>query len=772
MKTIFRIAKLELGTLFYSPVAWLILVIFAFQAGLQFTDDMTRFDALRLMGQKHFDSLTYAIFLNGGGGLIPTLLSKLYLYVPLLTMGLMSRETSSGSIKLLLSSPVRMREIIFGKFLAMMAYGLILLTIIALFIVAAAWSIKSADIGLMLAGLISLYLVICAYSSIGLFMSCLTSYQVVAAISTLAVLAALNYIGLVGQNIGFVREITYFLSISGRADGMVNGLLTSKDVFYFVIVIGIFLGLSILKLQSARESKPITVKIGRYVLFISIMLLTGYLSSRPILIAYFDMTATKSETLTANSQKIIKDLKQPLKLTTYVNLLDDQSPWAFPQDRNKDFSHFLKYQRFVPDMEVKYVYYYDTCEMYRSIYMKLNPGLSLAAMAKKIAESYKVNPDLFIPPAEIRKQIDLTSQGNHLVRVLEAGKQKTWLRMYRDMMSYPSENEITAALKRLEVRPTKVAFLTGHHERSINSDGDKDFETPATGQTYRASLINQGLDVEDISVRNKSVPADVSILVIADPRDAFDAQEMSRINAYIDRGGNMLIAGEHDKQQLLNPLLARMGIQYSPGQIVQITSDAAADYVLADVAKEATNLTNNFRDIIKHHGEKAKVTMPGVMDIIASGKSAFTMIPMLTVRDSANCWNTLKEIKADSILKFSPKDGDVKKRFITAAALTRTVAGKDQRIVITGDADFMSNGELARRSGSNYERINYYFDQAIIGWLGNDEFPVDVTRPEKEDDAFSISSGGIAWLKPLFLGIIPVLIIIWGTLLLIIRKRK
>lgn len=723
-----------------------------------------------MMGQKTFDSLTFSIFLNGG--LIPTMLSKLYLYIPLLTMGLMSRETSSGSIKLLLSSPVKMREIILGKFMAMMAYGAILVTVVGLFVIAAGFSITSPNYGLMIAGLISIYLVICAYSAIGLFMSCLTSYQVVAAISTLAVLAALNYIGLVGQNIGFVREITYFLSISGRAEVMIEGLLTSRDVFYFIIVIAIFLGLSILKLQSARESKPLAIKTGRYALFISLMLFVGYLTSRPVLIAYFDLTATKSETLTPNSQKIIKALKGPLSLTTYVNLFDDQSPWAFPETQKKDFSHFLTYQRFMPDMKVKYVYYYDTCDMYSTNYVKMNPGLSMDALVKKIAASYKVDPDLFISPTEIKKQIDLSSQHNHLVRVLEADGKKTWLRMYNDMLSYPSENEMTAALKRLEVTPTKVAFLTGHNERSIDKDGDKDFRTPAIGLNYRASLINQGLDVENISVKDQDIPADVSVLVIADPRTPLDEKERARIAAFIDRGGNMLIAGEPGKQDVLNPVIAKFGVQYMPGKIVQITSDAAPDFVAADVAKATTAISYNFMDIVKHHSEHTKVTMPGVMGISKTGDGLFKATPFLTVKDSSNCWNTTRDIKADSVFKFSQSGGDFHGQFTTAMGLTRNIGNKEQRIIVVGDADFMSNGELGRRPTSNYERINYYFDKAIIGWLGNDEFPVDVSRPDKPDNSFIMSSAGIALMKPAFLGLIPAIIIIWGALLLIIRKRK
>ena len=68
-------------------------------------------------------NLTMSIF-SGLRGLFESIQRNLYFYVPLLTMGLMSREFGSGSIKLLYSSPITNTQIVLGKFLAMMVYGL------------------------------------------------------------------------------------------------------------------------------------------------------------------------------------------------------------------------------------------------------------------------------------------------------------------------------------------------------------------------------------------------------------------------------------------------------------------------------------------------------------------------------------------------------------------------------------------------------------------------------------------------------------------------
>src|SRR5690606_28962731 len=127
--------------------------------------------------------------------------------------------------------------IILGKFAAMMAYGFLLVAVLLCVMFAGSFSIDNLDYRFVLGGILGLYLLICAYSAIGLFMSSLTSYQVVAAISTLAIFAALKFVGTIGQSVDFVRDITYWISMDGRADNFISGLISSKDVTYFLLII-------------------------------------------------------------------------------------------------------------------------------------------------------------------------------------------------------------------------------------------------------------------------------------------------------------------------------------------------------------------------------------------------------------------------------------------------------------------------------------------------------------------------------------------------------
>src|ERR1700744_3493896 len=127
MNIIFKIAKNELRNLFYSPVAWFLAIVFLIQCAVfycgsinlyalfqdQFMQNSPKWSGFTGLSQ----GLTVAVFLNPDG-IFVNVYQNLSLFVPLLTMGLLGREVSSGTIKLLFSSPIKLRHIVFGKYLA------------------------------------------------------------------------------------------------------------------------------------------------------------------------------------------------------------------------------------------------------------------------------------------------------------------------------------------------------------------------------------------------------------------------------------------------------------------------------------------------------------------------------------------------------------------------------------------------------------------------------------------------------------------------------
>lgn len=787
MRTIFKLAKTELRDLFYSPIAWLILIIFTFQTGMLFSGMISQIAAGQTMGYQYV-SLTMGLFASWSG-LFSNVQSYLYLYIPLLTMGLMSRELSSGSIKLLYSSPITNTQIILGKYLAMMIYGLALIGVLAVYALYAIAVVENVDIAVILSGLLGVYLLLCIYVSIGLFMSSLTSYQIVAAVGTLAILAVLTYVKGMWQGIAILRDITYWFGISGRAGAFVGGLVSSEDILYFIVVIALFLFMTIIRLQTRRQKVSWMVSLGKYAGVWILAILLAYVSSRPIFKVYYDATQLKINTLTPNSQEIIKRAEGGLKITTFVNVLDRYAELGMPESYNFDIRLFEQYTRFKPEIEMEYVYYYDTIK--NDALEKAYPGMTYEEKAKKVIERYRLNPRKVLTPEQIRKRIDLsTTEGNRFVRLVERENgEKTFLRIFDDQTRYPGETEITAALKRLVMKLPTVGFLTGHGERETDRPGERNYCMFTHMPSFRSSLINQGFDYKDISL-DKEIPEDINILVIAEMRHPMSETDKINLDKYIARGGNLMIIGEPRRQEVMNPVVEQFGVKFMDGFLIQppkvkdpeeekqdninlgpfagyTVPALPIDLIVMKPTKEAGDLAYVFNTLRHNY----VIVMPSATGLEYTGDKGFKATPMF-VSDST-CWNELetKEIVNEEDVKYNPKAGEVQQSYTLGLALSRKMGNKEQRIIVLGDADCISDGEFGR-SRSPLWVANFGIVQGSFYWLSDGEVPIDVRRPASIDNKISTTEGGAEVLNYMLMGIFPGLLLLLYLFIWIRRRGR
>lgn len=776
MKITKRIALNELQLLFFSPIAWMILIIFALQSGLHLMSLFESWFKANGMGIMR-SNFTYILYSDANGeSFLNKVQEYLYLYIPLLTMGVMSRELSSGSIKLLYSSPVKNTQIILGKYLAMVVYSLILMVVVFSFIWWGSFNLKDFDWGLILSGMLGVFLLICTYASVGLFISSLTSYQVAAAMGTLVVLAALSYVRFIWQDIDFVRDITYWLSIRGRTYEFTEGLVCSEDVLYFLLVIALFLTLSILRLNAIRQKSDWKVAFSKYAVAVIAAALLGYASSRPMLMGFYDASATKRNTLTENSQHIVKELNGSLKMTTFINILDDFFEYGSPSMRIMDFNVFKRYVRFKPEMKMKYVYYYAMPE--KSRVKSQNPGLSEKECVAKIAKVHNVDPDMFMSLTALKKKypdVDLASEGYRMVRLLERGTgEKTFLRMFDGPNPYPLEEEISAALKRMLTRLPVVGFLQGHGERPLDKMSDRGYMRIAMEKVFRNSLINNGFDFEEVML-SKEIPDRINILVISDMRTGLSPQEDSLLSRYIAKGGNLFILGERNRQATMNPLLGKFGVQLLPGQLVQRWSGDThlPDFIVSTATKEATAFSYlfsgakdpNFGNLIPF-----KVAMPGATALSYQTDKGFNTTPVLVSSDSS--WNEIETTDfIDEVPEVNTLMGEEKKAWPTALALSRRIVGKDQKIFISGDADCISNTEISVFR-QDVRTFNFQMAIGVFQWMSDGEVPIDTRRPEYQDNKILASESGLKISRIMFVWVIPGLMLLLCLVVNMRRKRK
>ena len=180
MKVTWNIAKAELQTLFFSPLAWLMLVVFGIMVFGAFND---KFDIL-VRTQELGDwigHVTRQLYIDQNG-IYASVLEILYFFFPLLTMGLISRELGSGSIKLLDSSPVSTFQVVLGKYLSMCIFSLLMVVILFIPVVLGIFTVEHLEMKAIFTGLLGMYLLMCTYSAIGLYMSSLSTYPIVAAV--------------------------------------------------------------------------------------------------------------------------------------------------------------------------------------------------------------------------------------------------------------------------------------------------------------------------------------------------------------------------------------------------------------------------------------------------------------------------------------------------------------------------------------------------------------------------------------------------------------
>jgi len=767
MKKIIQIARVELSLLFYSPIAWLLIMVLFVQMVITF---VPMIGALQHMQHFNFDLdfLTARVFTAtnvGVGGIYALILKSLYMYTPLITMGIISRENSSGSIKLLYSSPVKIREIIFGKFLSMLAFNLVIVGVMGLFFAFGSFFIANFDYPHPLVAVLACFLLLSAYAAIGIFMSSLTTYQVVAAISTFVVLAFLNYIGGFGQRIDFLRDLTHNLAIGSRTEQMVAGLLTSRDVIYYLVISGMFLAFTMTRLELARQARPFLNQVSRYLGIVIVGVAVTYISSRQLVIGYYDATDTKVNTIVKASQKILQDMgDEPVEVTEYINGLDNSYSEGDPINRIRDIARWEPYFRFKSNVKLKWVYYYDSIP--NPQFFASNPGKSLKTLFKERAKAADLDTADFLEPDSIRKMVDLRGENGRVVMQLKYKGKTTFLRTFDDAEFWPSEAETTAALKRLMVTPPKIVFATDGYQRSVDKVGDRDYKMFFNIKTSRASLINQGFDLDSIAVESNEIPKDIAVLVIGDPKVSYSPAALAKIKKYIAEGGNLLVAGEPGKQSVLNPLLETLHVKMRSGTLVQRSRDYSYDLVTPKLTEQAVQMDAIMK---KPYQDKSVISMPGAAALSFEPNADFKTQAIL-VTDARTSWIKQGAFVLDSAaLVFEAKKGDQQGAFPTSLMLTRKVKGKEQRILVSGDADFFSNKELGRK---NIETANGALAMGVFRWFSNNEFPIDMSRPRPKDNKLKLSKAGVTTLQMVYYGLLPGAIVLLGAVLLIRRKRK
>ena len=236
MRNITAIAGRELAFLFNSPIAYIAITVFLAICGVYL------FLMHDFFGANQADMRP----------LMEQIPLFFILYVPAITMRLISEEKRSGTVELLATWPVTDWEIVLGKFLG--ALGFLLVTLgMSLVFPLLVGRLGLLDSGAVIGGYLGLVLVDSAYLAMGLLTSSWTENQIVSFI--LAVLLCTFFYsvdGLVGSFWEAGRDAFAALSFRAHFQNVARGVIDSRDVIFYLSFIGLALLLTVQSLQARR----------------------------------------------------------------------------------------------------------------------------------------------------------------------------------------------------------------------------------------------------------------------------------------------------------------------------------------------------------------------------------------------------------------------------------------------------------------------------------------------------------------------------------------
>lgn len=451
------------------------------------------------------------------------------------------------------------------------------------------------------------------------------------------------------------------------------------------------------------------------VLFLAFIGMLAWLSTRYSYQA--DWTAGARNTLSPASQTLLKRLKEPVSITAYARET---------QQLRRQISELVgRYQRYKPDIKLMFV-----------------------------------NPDR--EPQQVRK-LGITMDGELLI-AYQGRSEK---------LQEISEQGLTNALQRITRSDKRwLAFLSGHGERNPHGAANHDL-----GNWVR-QLESKGISVQTINLASTpQIPANIQVLAIAGPQAELLPGEVTLIQDYIKRGGNLLWLNDPDIAQAgadakiaaavnlrgLQPLAEQLGIEFHKGVIVDPTTQLFGidrpEFALVTEYMPHP-ITSNFATL---------TLFPGASGIDLQTPEGWQGEAFLTTQERT--WSETGQLQGEVTLDAGKDQAgplDIGISLVREAPVTAetkpTAAPAQQRIVITGDGDFLSNTYLG--NGGNLD-----LGLNIINWLSHDDSLIAIRASTAPDTALNLSRTAAFIISLGFLFILPLLLFGAG-LVIWLRRRK
>ena len=280
-----------------------------------------------------------------------------------------------------------------------------------------------------------------------------------------------------------------------------------------------------------------------------------------------------------------------------------------------------------------------------------------------------------------------------------------------------SESATTNALARLARGDERyVVFLTNHGERRVARAANFDLSL------FAAELEQRGLHAREYALgAAQDIPANTAVLVLASPSVAYVAAEIEEIERYVARGGNLLWLTEPDAKPALAPLERALGFERLPGTVVDplgLTKFHDPAYAVALEHVEHPALA----------GFSQTVVFPRAAGLLP--KPNIDWQAHVLAHSGGSAWNETGTFAGN--VGFDGAD-EVQGEMKLALALTKARAdGGEQRVIVIGDGDFISNSYVGNLG-------NLEFGRRLVEWLAGGDALIDIALPRVPDATLDLA---------------------------------
>jgi gliding motility-associatede transport system auxiliary component len=321
-----------------------------------------------------------------------------------------------------------------------------------------------------------------------------------------------------------------------------------------------------------------------------------------------------------------------------------------------------------------------------------------------------------------------------------------------EKLSVISESTLTNKLLQLAGKQNLwITFITGHGEPSATGQANFDLGL------FAAELTKRGMRPQTINLTQvATIPNNSALLVLTNPTTSLLPAELNIISDYLAEGGNLLLLTEPDST-FLKPVEQQLAISKWPGTIVDTQSGLYGindPTFVVSTHYPAHPLLNGFANITLFPGTAALA--------FNSDDTELTFTPLLS--SVAESWTETGQIAGK--IRFDADTEEQQGPLTFAVVLTREISeDKQQRIIVCGDGDFLSNAYL--NNAGNLE-----LGLRMINWLSaNDQF-IDIPVRSAPGKNLQLGNAAIALISFGFLIILPILLLAAGLLIRYRRKQR